>query len=258
MTLQIRQPPGVLGAIVARTLREQPTPVPALRSTGPRRNFEAALRAPGLSLIAEVKPKSPSAGVLRPQLDVAALCSVYAQHAAAISVLVDGPSFGGSYRLLASVRGLVPQPVLAKGFFVHESQLHAAAAAGADAVLLMAALLPPASLAHLRAVATDLGLATLVEAHDARELDEVLDSGAPVVGVNSRDLATLDISLSRARRLLDRIPTDRVRVAESGLHTAQHIAQVRPAADAVLIGTSLVRAADPTTQIHTLFGGSPR
>lgn len=250
--MRVRQPPGVLGEIVARTVAAMPEPTPALASSAGPRDFVAALRAPGLSLIAEVKPRSPSAGLLTPSFDLERLCRAYADHAAAVSVLVDGPSFGGSYGLLAQVRARVPCPVLAKGFFVHESQLRAARAAGADAVLLMAAVLPPSSLARLRAAASALGMAALVEAHDAAELAEVLASSAPVVGVNSRDLATLQISLPRARQLLATVPPERVRVAESGLHTAADVAAVREVADAVLIGTALVRAEDPVAAICAL------
>lgn len=247
----VRTPPGVLGDIVARTVASLPE-APRRPLHLPRRDFVAALRSPGLSLIAEVKPKSPSAGTLRADFDPDVLCAAYAPHAAAISVLVDGPSFGGSFELLSRVKRRVPCPVLAKGFFVDESQVAAAAAAGADAVLLMAALLPPDRLAELLSFADGLGLAALAEAHDETELGEILSTTAPVVGVNARDLATLEIDLRRGRRLLSTVPGHRVRVAESGLHTRADVDAVRGSADAVLIGTALVRAADPTAAIRAL------
>ncbi len=245
----LRRPPGVLGEILDRTVAELPGLVAGPPAPGPRRDFVGALRAPGLSLIAEVKPRSPSAGALRPALDVAAVCAAYAPHAQAVSVLVDGPHFGGSFALLAQVRARVPCPVLAKGFFVDERQIDAAAAAGADAVLLMAALLAPARLGALRAHARSRGLAALVEAHDATELAEVVASGATVVGVNSRDLATLRIDRARGRALLATVPDDRVRVAESGLHSKADVDAVRGLADAVLIGSAFMAAPDIAARI---------
>lgn len=252
MKLDVRRPPGVLGDIVTRTVSnlcylDAPSPRPA---SLPIRDFEAALAQPSLSLIAEVKPRSPSAGRLR-TIDPDAIAKAYAPHASAVSVLVDGPSFGGSFALLRTIRERVPCPVLAKGFFVHERQLQLAHAAGADAVLLMASVLPPHRLVELLGVARDLGLGALLEAHDARELDEVLATDARVVGVNSRDLATLSIDLPTAIERLSRIE-GRIRVAESGLVDAAAVDAVRPVAEAVLIGTALMRAAEPEAAIREL------
>ncbi len=257
--MSLRTPPGVLGRIVTRTAATLPGPPQQSRSAGPTRSLEAALRQDGLRLIAEVKPKSPSEGPLR-DLDGAGLAALLAayQPAAAISVLVDTPDFGGSFELLARVRQRVAQPVMAKGFFVDPVQLDHAHAAGADAVLLMASILPPESLAHMLAEAQKRGLDCLVEAHDDTELDEVLASGAPIVGVNARDLATLRIDLPTARARLARIPSDKVRVAESGLHTAADVDAVRGLADAVLIGTAFVKAADPAAALARLGLDVPR
>lgn len=255
MSLPLRHPPGVLGDIVARTVRDlDPAPPASPRAHSAPRSLVEALALPGLRLIAEVKPRSPSEGPLR-DLSGAGLdrlLAAYRPAAAAISVLIDGPSFGGSLDLLGRVRDRVDQPVLAKGFFVHPAQLAQAHAAGADAALLMASVLPPASLRAMLEVARRLGLDCLVEAHDDAELDEVLASGAPIVGVNSRDLASLRIDLAACRARLGRVPADRVRVAESGLHTAEDLDAVRPVADAVLIGTALVKADDPAAALRAL------
>lgn len=249
--LSLREPPGVLGQIIARTVRELSDEAPRRRSASPPRPFAHALRAPGLSLIAELKPRSPSRGDLRPTVSPEEVAPAY-QHAAAISVLIDGPAFGGSLDLLSRMRSLVDRPVLAKGFIVSEAQVRQAWAAGADAVLLMASVLPPPSLVRLLGLTSELGLGALVEAHDERELSEALASGAEVVGVNSRDLTTLDIDLDRAAELLATVPSDRVRVAESGLHTREDIDRVRGVADAVLIGTALMTSPDPAAHMATL------
>lgn len=250
--MNVRRPPGVLGSIVERTVSGiSDLPAPGTRPrTLALRDFEGALARPGLSLIAEVKPRSPSAGALR-AVDPEAIAAAYAPHASAVSVLVDGPSFGGSFELLRAIRERVPCPVLAKGFIVHEHQIRLAHAAGADAVLLMAAVLPPSRLVELLGHARSLGLSALVEAHDEAELAEVLATDAPVVGVNSRDLATLAIDLDTAIERLGRIE-GRVRVAESGLLDATSVDAVRPVADAVLIGTAFMRADDPERAIADL------
>lgn len=261
MQLELKAPPGVLGGIVERTLAD----VAERRQTLPRARLEAmvctadaprpfadALRAPGLSLIAEYKPRSPSRGAIRPGVTPEDIAPAYRPHAAAVSVLIDWPFFGGSYAALRRMRKAITAPVIAKGFFVTPYQVVEARAMGADAILLMASLLPPKTLAAMASLAAELGLGTLVETHDEAELAEALASDAAVVGVNSRDLTTLEIDLDGACRLLEKVPADRVRVAESGLLTAADIERVRPLADAVLIGTALMRADDPAAQIAAL------
>lgn len=250
----LKDPPGVLGTIVERTLRDlDPRAIAALP---PRRAavrpFAAALSGPGLALIAEYKPRSPSRGAIRPDATPEAIARSYRPHAAAISCLVDGPHFGGSYAALRRVRAAAHQPVLAKGFFVSEIQVREAHRMGADAILLMASLLPPVSLKRLLALATDLGLGALVEVHDPIELAEALSTDAAVIGVNSRDLTTLGIDLDRARRLLADVPSDRIRVAESGLDTPAAVDGVRSLADGVLVGTALMKAPDPARAIVDL------
>jgi indole-3-glycerol phosphate synthase len=258
--LELRTPPGVLGRIVAQTLsdvaqRAEAAPRATLEAelrTDDVRDFVAALRAPGLSLIAEFKPRSPSRGDIRPGASPEFIAGLYAPYASAISVLCDRPFFGGHHDNLQRVRAVAPAPALCKDFIVTEYQVIEARAAGADALLLMASLLPPASLERLLALARSVGLSALVEVHDAQELREVLDTDARIVGVNSRDLKTLEIDLDHMLRLLDTVPGDRVRVGESGLKTAADLARLKPRADAALIGTRLMGAPDPTAAIQAL------
>jgi len=229
----------------------------ACRHLPPVRDFAAALRpAPGVRvcLIAEVKRASPSRGVLNATLDPVAQARAYAgAGAAALSVLTDRKYFHGCLDDLVAVRAAVERPVLRKEFIVDEYQLWEARAAGADAVLLIVAALPRAALHDLFHAAGEAGLGTLVEAHSAAELDDALALGAPVIGVNNRDLATLTVSLVPCLELLPRVPRDRVAVAESGLHTAADVAQaVAAGAHAVLVGEALVRATDVAAKVREL------
>jgi len=258
-SLPLREPPGILGRIAARTrsdvaIRAAARPASTLEAASPgaARPFAAALRDTGLSLIAELKPRAPSGGALRDRETVESYVEAVGPQAAALSVLCDAPFFDGGLDLLVRARARFAGPVLCKDFIVTEYQLLEARAAGADAVLLIVALLPPSTLALLRARADDLGMATLVEVHDADELREAIDGGAPVIGVNSRDLRTLALDLDGAAELLATIPADRVRVAESGLRTRADVARVRGVCDAVLIGTALSRAEDPGAVMREL------
>ena len=229
----------------------------ACRGLPPARDFTAALRPNAgarVRLIAEVKRASPSRGVLNATLDPVAQARAYAgAGAAALSVLTDQKYFHGSLEDLVAVRAAVDRPVLRKEFIVDEYQLWEARAAGADAVLLIVAALPSAALHELFHAAAAAGLGTLVEAHTAAELDEALGLGAPVIGVNNRDLATLAVSLAHCLALLPRVPADRVAVAESGIHSAVDVAQVVAAgAHAVLVGEALVRAPDVAAKVREL------
>ncbi len=256
----LREPPGVLGRIAARTradvaLRAAARPAAALAvlDDSPRRALADALRTPGApSLIAEFKPRAPSGGTLCDREGIEDYIERLGSAPRALSVLCDAPFFGGGLDLLTRARGRFAGPVLCKDFIVDDYQLLEARAAGADAVLLIVALLPPPTLHRLRACAQELGLATLVEVHDEAELAEALDEGAPIVGVNSRDLRTLETDLGRAAELLASIPGDRVRVAESGLRTRADIERIRSVCDAVLIGTALTGAVDPRASIAEL------
>ncbi len=210
-------------------------------------DFTAALRRPTVGLIAEVKRRSPSAGEINATLDPVALASAYASGgAAAISVLTEGPHFGGSLADLQAVCTAVPIPVLRKDFILDEVQLLEARVAGASAALLIVRALTDTELRRLDAFATSLGLATLVEAHDRAELDRALGAGCEVVGINARDLDDFSMHRASAWELLATIPADRVAVAESGMQTAADVTEAAGyGADAVLIGGALASSGDP-------------
>ena len=216
--------------------------------------FADALAAPGLGAIAEIKRRSPSAGDLRPGADPGVIAPAYARAgAAAISVLVD-ERFGGSWDDLRAARAATTVPLLAKGFFSTEEHLRTAKEAGADAVLLLLRDLGDDTTQTLMRVASDLGLDTLVEAHDAVELERAVSVGAPVIGVNARDLATFEIDREAQLMLVARIPADRVAVAESGIRTrAQGAAAELAGADAILVGSTLMQAPDPAAKLADLL-----
>jgi indole-3-glycerol phosphate synthase/phosphoribosylanthranilate isomerase len=216
--------------------------------------FADALAAPGLGAIAEIKRRSPSAGDLRPDADPASIAAAYARAgAAAISVLVD-ERFGGTWEDLRAARGATGAPLLAKGFFSTEDDLRTAKDAGADAALLLLRDLDDEATAHLMDVAGDLGLDTLVEVHDAAELDRAVALRAPVVGVNARDLSTFEIDRDAQLELVARVPRDRVAVAESGIHNrAQGAAAELAGANAILVGSALMRADDPAEKLRDLL-----
>jgi indole-3-glycerol phosphate synthase/phosphoribosylanthranilate isomerase len=216
--------------------------------------FEEALRAPGLGAIAEIKRRSPSAGDLRHDADPAVIAPAYAAAgAAAISVLVD-ERFGGTWDDLRAARTSTDAPLLAKGFFSTEAHLRTAKEAGADAALLLLRDLDDGRVALLLDVAGALGLDTLVEAHDAEELERGIALGASVLGVNARDLSTFAIDRRTQLELVARIPRDRVVVAESGIRTrAQGAAAELAGADAVLVGSALMRAPDPAAKLAELL-----
>ena len=216
--------------------------------------FRDALAGPGLSAVAEIKRRSPSAGDLRPDADPARLAAAYERAgAAAVSVLVD-ERFGGTWDDLRAARASASLPLLAKGFFTTEDDLRTAREAGADAALLLLGDLDDATCAELLAVASRLGLETLVEAHDAAELERAVALGAPVIGINARDLATFEIDRRAQLELVARAPRDRVVVAESGVSTRAHGAEAELAgADAILVGSALMRAPDPAVKLAELL-----
>jgi indole-3-glycerol phosphate synthase len=221
---------------------------------GPRRDFRAALLAPGMSAIAELKRRSPSRGDIRPGADPTDIARMYeANGAAALSVLTDGPHFGGSLSDFAAIRDAVSLPMLRKDFIVHELQLDEARAWGADAALLIVAMLDQPTLTRLHAHATALGLDVLVETHSADELARALDAGSTIVGVNSRNLHTMAIDLQTCVDLLPSLPEGVVRVAESGLKTPADVARMD--ADAILVGSSLMSAPDPGVALRELLCG---
>jgi indole-3-glycerol phosphate synthase len=213
----------------------------------------AALTRPGFGAIAEFKRRSPSAGDLRPGGDVAATARAYeAAGARAMSVLVDD-RFGGSWDDLRAARAAASLPLLAKGFFSTRAHLEEARDAGADAALLLLRDLDDLQMRELMAVASELGLDTLVEAHDADELRRAVALEAPIVGVNARDLSTFTIDRAAQLELVASAPRDRVMIAESGIETrAQAAAAELAGAQAVLVGSTLMRAPDPGAKLREL------
>jgi indole-3-glycerol phosphate synthase/phosphoribosylanthranilate isomerase len=214
--------------------------------------FRRALEAPGLGLIAEYKPRSPSRGVIREGVVPSDVIPHYDGCAAAISVLCDAPFFGGGMHLLDEVGALTARPLLCKDFVVDAYQVHEARARGAAAVLLMASVLDDGALAALLGEVDTFGMDALVEVHDDAELDRVLALPAPIVGVNSRNLRTMDIDHAPMFALLARIPTDRVRVAESGFASRADVDSARGRADAILMGSELMAATDIAGRLREL------
>jgi indole-3-glycerol phosphate synthase/phosphoribosylanthranilate isomerase len=215
--------------------------------------FTGALAEPGFGAIAEFKRRSPSAGDLRPGGDVTEVARAYERSGArAMSVLVD-ERFGGSWDDLRAAREATTLPLLAKGFFSTPEHLRTAREAGADAVLLLLRDLSDADCASLLATAGSLGLDTLVEAHDGAELERALALEAPVIGVNARDLSTFRIDRRGQLDLLGRVPRDRIVIAESGIETrAQAAAAELAGANAILVGSTLMRAGDPGAKLAEL------
>lgn len=255
----------VLADILARKAREveaarRARPEGEVRAAAagappPRSLFEAlSFRGGPFRVIAEVKRASPSAGTLDAALDAPALARRYADAgAAAVSVLTDGPGFGGSLDDLAAVRRAVALPVLRKDFVLDAYQLWEARAAGADAALLIAAALPGEALRRLHQACAEIGLTPLVEVHDEGEAEAALAAGARLVGVNNRDLRTFAVDLSVSERLLPRLPPEVKAVAESGVRGVADVRRLRAAgAVNLLVGEALVRAADPGSLLRDM------
>lgn len=222
----------------------------------PRRSLRDALAAPGPSIIAEVKKASPSAGVLRADLAPGDLAAAYqAAGAAAISVVTEPEFFMGRLDWLETVRAAVELPVLRKDFIIDERQLREAAAYGADAVLLIQRILPPERLAELVVVARELGLEPLVEIFADEEPEPAIASGADIIGVNARDLATFVTRLDVVEAMARQLPSDRIRVAESGIAGRDDIVRLEEAGyDGFLVGEHLVRDENPERALRRLLG----
>ena len=244
---------------VRRELDRNPLPEGTLllrsRTLPPPVGFGDALRRPGLGIIAEVKRSSPSAGAIA-EADPGEQAAAYeAGGAVAVSVLTEPRHFGGSIADLRAVRGRTTLPVLRKDFIVHPAQVLEARANGADAVLLIAAALTDSEIVSLQETAEDLGMDALVEAHTEDEVGRAVGVGSRVVGVNSRDLESLEVDLDRALGLLALVPGDRLRVLESGVGTREDMDRAESAgADAVLVGEALMRAGDPAAKLGELMG----
>ncbi len=222
----------------------------------PCRDMITALRRDTVALIAEVKHASPSRGVLVDPFDPVALGKTYAEHgAAAVSVLTDAPFFQGALEHLTAVREAVDVPVLRKDFVIDPYQVYEGRAAGADAILLIVAALDDAQLADLHALANALGMAALVEVHQARELERALALDPLLVGINNRDLHTFDVSLETAARLARQVPAGVTLVAESGIFNAADVQRMgQIGAHAVLVGEALVTAPDVAAKVRELAG----
>ena len=238
--------------MTARTYR--PAPVSGVAASTGAGRLRAALAGPGLAAIAEVKRRSPSAGDIRPDADPRRLASSYeTAGAAAVSILVD-PRFGGSVHDLRAARSGTYLPLLAKGFFRSVEELTELRRAGADAVLLILRDLDDHTARRMQEAARDLGMDALVEAHDQTELLQAVELGADPIGINARDLSTFQIDRARQLRLVRQAPSDRVTVAESGIeHRAHAIAAELAGADAVLIGSALMRSQDPGARLRELM-----
>jgi len=264
------QPPDAISGILAEIITHKRREVAELRKrhrleqlgikAHPLKDggaFQRALTNPGMSLIAEIKKASPSAGVIREDFDPAALARAYAEAgAAAISVITDRKFFQGDLAYLADAAQAAPGvPLLRKDFIIDPYQVYEARLKGASAILLIAAALTQEELASLRTLAATLGMDALVEVHDAAELAKALRSGAKIVGVNNRDLRSFTVSLETTLRLRPAIPAGVVVVAESGIKTREDVLRLEEAGvDAILVGESLMRSADVAAKARELLG----
>jgi len=265
--------PDILQTICAAKAQEvaegrQRTPVAAMRAAAeaapPVRDFIGSLRARmdagQAAVIAEIKKASPSQGVIRPDFDPAALAQSYARGdgqlaAACLSVLTDRPFFQGAPEYLRQARAACDLPVLRKDFMIDAWQIDESRAMGADCVLLIAACLDDAQMQDMQAQAQGLGMAVLVEVHDAAELERALRLSTPLIGINSRNLRTFEVSLQTALALRAMVPPERLLVAESGIATRGDVHTLREAGiPAFLIGETLMRAASPGLALGGLFG----
>ena len=237
--------------------RPLPRDEPGFRSD--IRTFDRALKQEdGIGVIAEFKKASPSKGAIRPGAVPSVIGPVYAAHgASAISVLTDGRFFQGCDEDLVALRRSVPVPVLRKEFIVDEYQVHETAAMGADAMLLIAAVLDDDRLVSLQHAAGVYGLHCMVEVHDEGELERALEAGSRIIGINNRDLTDFTVSLETSLRLRPRIPEGVVTVSESGILTRQDVLTLQQAGfDAILVGESLMRAKEIGEQLDALLGRS--
>jgi indole-3-glycerol phosphate synthase len=247
-------------AAMEKRRRLHPLPVlrMAVKQVAPPRDFHAALRRPGLNVIAELKKASPSRGVLRSDFDAKTLGEgLAAAGAIALSVLTEEEFFQGSLAHLRATRAAVTVPVLRKDFVFDPWQVWEARSADADSFLLIAAILSDGQLAELLAAGRELGMEPLVEVHSREELRRVLRAGARIIGVNNRDLRTFDVRLETSFELIGEIPRECVAVSESGLRVASDLARLCDAGfSAFLVGESLMQAPDPAFALRALLGGT--
>ena len=229
------------------------------RAAAAPRDFTGALRAKiaggQAAVIAEIKKASPSKGLLRADFDPAAIAASYAAHGAAcLSVLTDREFFQGEPQYLAAARSACALPALRKDFMLDVYQVYEARALGADCILLIAAALDPARLRELESAAGDLGMAVLVEVHDAAELATALALSTPLIGINNRDLRSFETRLTTTLDLLPQIPPGRLVITESGIRTRADVALMRArGVDAFLVGEAFMRAPDPGVELERIF-----
>ena len=225
------------------------------KAAEPLRDFSAALLKPATNVIAELKPASPSRGVIRDPFDPVALgTSLEGAGAAALSVLTEGAFFGGSLKNLRDARKSIQLPVLRKDFIFDTWQVWETRANDADSFLLIVAALQDAQLVELIALGRQIGMDPVVEVHTSQELDRALKAGSKIIGVNNRSLKTLDVRVETSFELIEQIPEECIAVSESGIRTADEIAKLRAAGfDAFLIGTSLMLAPDPAVALAELL-----
>jgi indole-3-glycerol phosphate synthase len=230
------------------------------RRAAGRRSLIEALSGPGPALIAECKKASPSAGIIRQDFDSVTLARAYAAGgASAISVVTEPDSFHGDTRWLVNVRQEVDLPVLRKDFIFTRRQMYETSVLGADAVLLIARILDEETLTDLVSLGRELELDVLLEIFADEDPARAAASGAPILGVNARDLATFEVRLDRVASMASRLPSDRVRVAESGIHGASDLQRLAQAGyDAFLVGEHLVKSEDPEAAVRTLLGRDAR
>jgi len=240
--------------------RKEATPLSALAKAvdrmPPTRDFRRALGKGDCAIIAEVKRRSPSRGIIRGDFDPVRIAGEYERHgAAAVSVLTDETFFGGSDADLSAVKKAITLPVLRKEFIIDPWLIHETRAIGADALLLIAAILEENRLREFRELAASLGLASLVEVHDRRELETALSSGAEIIGINNRDLRTFKTDIETSLTLAPLVLADRIIVSESGLHSRTEIEiLLRAGIRAFLIGEALVAAPDRGAKLGEFLG----
>jgi indole-3-glycerol phosphate synthase len=222
----------------------------------PLRDFRQALRAPGISLIAEFKRHSPSKGMLMADLDPAEVAGAYeASGARAISVLTDTEFFKGTFDDLFSVRQNVAIPCLQKDFIIDEYQIYEARTRGADAILLIVRILSDQQIVDYLALARALGMCALVETHSAAEIDRAIETGARIIGINNRNLDTFEVDINTTMELRKRVPGGKTLVSESGIFTRDHVRKLEDGGvDAILVGEALVTSRNIRGKIRELMG----
>jgi len=226
---------------------------------GEPRDFAIALKASAnqikkqIQLIAEIKKVSPSAGIIRKDFNPVEIAKIYDHHASAISILTEEKFFQGQLKYLTQVRSVTHIPLLAKDFFIDEYQIYSAERAGADAILLIAAILTDAKLIKFLKLTQKLNLAALVEVHDEAELKRALKANAKIIGINNRNLKTFKIDLNTTLQLAPKIPTEKIIVSESGINSCADITKLHGVVDAVLIGTAFMKAQNIKKEIKKII-----